>query len=154
MKNLIIAIAVVLVVITGALVFTSKKAESEDVYNLAEQINYQDVFDLGKGTQIVYYYQPTCSHCEDFKPTLTKYYKQIEETQGVDLMLVNAADTENKAVFMASDDPKYTENVDELNEKGEVHIMGTPTAIKVVDGQVEMFGVGSTAISAIFDSAL
>lgn len=157
MKKLLIIILITLVIVTGALITVLDKqkaveASYENIYDDIPSISNDDIFDLGEGTQVVYYYQPECGFCNEYKPTLAEYNEKIKHTEGVDLYAVDA--TKEQDLFVSSDDEKFTEDVDVINERQELYIVGTPTAIQIQDGKVTMYGVGADSITTIMEASV
>ncbi len=153
MKKLMMGLGVVIIVLAVLLGGATIASNKSDVYVQANTANPGDEFSFGKGTQVVYYYSPTCSHCTDFKPEVQAFYNETKDLAGVDLYLMDTSKDQNRGAIAATEED-YTVDVAEINEKQAVEISGTPTAVLIENGEVSMIGVGASQISEIFDAAL
>lgn len=77
---------------------------------------------------LAYFYQPTCIHCQAFKPTLEKY---IGLEKALPVYAVNLADESNRAGWK------------------DFNVQGTPTLFHVKDGKVVGQLVGEQSLESI-----
>ncbi len=155
MKKLLIVTIALLVIIGGSLsVLSFSQREDFNVYEVMDQITYDQVFDLGEGNHVVYYYSETCSHCIDFKPTIADYYEKISQNDNAFIHGVDVGLETNQGVSVSQNDPLYTTDVSVMNENQAVYIYGTPSAVLVKDGVVTDFALGGPQITQLLNKAL
>lgn len=149
MKKMIIALCVVLVVLLGGLVVIQSSGQtSSTFYDDAPHAVIGDTIPA-EGTNLYYYYQETCVHCNNIKSSMADWYNN-SKPEDVNFYLVDAATEENQEVW-TTDSDNYTEPNGKVSELSDLTIQGTPTLIEVTDGEVANFNVGETDIPAYLD---
>ncbi len=95
MKAIIITLVAVLVAVLVLVIGVSFASQSQDVYEVAPTIEYANILDEKEGGQLYYFYQPTCSHCIDLKPTIEEFYGKLEDTDELNFSTVDMSLSEN-----------------------------------------------------------
>lgn len=120
-----------------------------------------DTIDVNSKTPVVYYfYQPTCSHCNDNKANVTKFSDDVKDSP-LKFEIVDLTDPANADLWYVNtgeyqdpktEDPNYKVE-GEIQTIEDLKIPGTPAAIYVNQGEVKSYAVGGGAIYDAFDMA-
>lgn len=163
MKKMVISIVILSLLVFLGLITAiimpslSGKATVSNLYKIVNKVNYDDVLSKD-GNQLYYYYQETCAHCKELKPTIVRFYNAIEES-GADLELniVDMGDSNNEDGWYdwqshgekygedsndPKDNPDYKYEAKDLKTIDDIKITGTPSIIYVKDGEVKRFEIG------------
>ncbi len=156
MKKMIIGLSLILIVAIGAIVFVTQKENqvknNQDTYLYDESPNAtgEDIF-TKDGKNIYYFYQESCTHCNDAKPNLIEFKTKLEQSDSdVVFNVVDMADVENKDLWYQGDDyttdPNYKDNPQDIKSLTDLQIVGTPTMIYVENGVVKNYMLGNPDI--------
>lgn len=150
MKKIVSALVSVLILLIGML-FVINVYEPVDFYKIAEHVNYKDISKTD-GTNLYYFYQETCLHCNNIKDDVANFYEKKDEN--INLFLVDAAKTKNSDVWFTGDASEFKEPSGDFNSYKDIKIQGTPTLIEIKDGKITKFLVGEDAIPAYLNKLL
>lgn len=163
MKGIIIGLSAALVVIIilaiGLIIYGSK----HEFYNTVDHVDFEKILDETEGNHLYYFYQPSCTHCNDLKPTMEKFVNKLKNTDEVDIKFVNMAEEKNADGWYdwkthyetygddtpASLNPDYISDPAQMKTLDDIEITGTPTMIYEKDGEVVNYEVGNDVIEAL-----
>lgn len=149
MKKLIIGMLLVLVALVGALAVLGQNS-SATLYADGTHANYNQIGDDVVGTNLYYFYQETCVHCNNIKEDIADFY--YSDHEDIDFYFVDAAQAQNKDVWYGGDSADFVEPSGKFTDYTDIKIVGTPTLVEIKDGQITQFLVGEEAIPAYLES--
>lgn len=133
----------------AAKVSPEEQAELDAFYGTQTKVEYKDLMTM-PGNNLYYFYQETCSHCNDLKPTILEFSKKLTGQDAVNLYLVDMRAEENEGAWASG---TYNEtDLEAMKTYEDIKIKGTPTMINVVDGEVKNYSLGGTQIEALLAS--
>ncbi len=155
MKKISIFLILIIVVVIGILI--TIKINNYDIYKEQEHVQYNEVLTNTNEPTIYYYYQDTCHFCKSIKSQVTDISKIINNTQGINIKLVDMKDPKNNKSWYDWDEhnkkygqgtspetnPDYISNPKDMKTYEDIKITGTPTMIYVKNNQVIDYKVGS-----------
>lgn len=155
MNKIIIGLVALLAILVGGTFVVQAGIDKTDLYTTAEHVNTKDVFDK-KGKNIFYFYQEQCSHCQDMKPTMQKFYKALTDAKtDVNFYLVDMAQSENSEQWYSGEDytkdDNFKDNPADIKSIKDLQIVGTPTMVTIENGKVTNYGIGGTKIFDILE---
>ena len=104
----------------------------------SHEIMWKDLFSIGIPQYFVYFYSPTCSHCNEIKQTIIEYALSDER-----MYFVKYSDEITISPFVGDTIGATTIE--------EVSIMGTPSLIEITDGVLTKNIAGTNAILKFLD---
>lgn len=123
-----------------------------DIYKTQETTLAKDVLSK-EGKNIYYFYQPTCAHCEDAKPNITRFVNELNKKGDIKFNLVNMADPKNADYWYKGEDsttdPDYKSLPAEIKSSEDVAITGTPTMIYSEGNEVLSAQIGNGMYSVM-----
>lgn len=149
MKNLLITLLVVLAVLFGLLAITSRDS-SKTFYDDVPHVNYEQITNDVVGTNLYYFYQDTCVHCNNIKEDVADFF--YNRPEDIDFYAVDAADVANQDVWYQGDKESFVTPSGQVKDIEDIKIQGTPTLIEIKDGKITQFLVGETDIPAYLES--
>ncbi len=149
MKKIVIALAAILVVLVAMLVVVGQ-GSSAKLYSDADHLNYEEIEQNVIGTNLFYFYQESCVHCNNIKEDVNNFYRN--QPEDINFFLIDAADAANADVWDSSEE--FVAPSGRVSDYTDIKIQGTPTLIEVKDGQITQFLVGETDIPAYLDGLL
>lgn len=149
MKKIIIGLAVVLIVLVSILAVVGQ-GSSAKLYSDADHLEYSELGQNVLGTNLFYFYQESCSHCNNIKEDVNNFYRN--QPADVNFFLIDAADATNQEVWDSSED--FVTPSGRVTDYSDIKIQGTPTLIEVKDGVITQFLVGETDIPTYLDGLL
>lgn len=149
MKKIIVVLLVILAVLVGLLTVFSK-GSTNAFYNEAPHVDYNQLGDDVVGTNLYYFYQESCVHCNNIKGDIADFY--YNKPEDIDFYLVDAASSSNSAVWFQGESADFVEPSGKFTDYTDVQILGTPTLVEIKDGQITQFLVGEEAIPAYLES--
>lgn len=111
----------------------SSKVINYDYSDVESHIDWYDSFKQEENNYLVYYYSPTCSHCNSIKQEIISYYLSEVEV----LYFVN---TQLNSKFGP------TKDLTGICDINSFHIFGTPFLIRVKDYKVADYYPGMSKI--------
>lgn len=153
-KTMIIFGSALLVLIVGVGALLATQLPTNYAYDNADSVNYSELLDDTEGQDVYYFYQKTCVHCEDLKPTINTFYEETTAIDGLDFHLVDMANAVNEDAWISKDDPEYAEFSQvpaDMKTLADIRIVGTPTMMFVKDGVVTDYQVGNDLIIEMMD---
>lgn len=132
--GIVVVVIIFVLLIFGMFKLHKLNAEA-DIYKAENQIVGKDIL-TKPGKNIYYFYQPTCGHCEEVKPDITKFTAGIKDSD-INFYVVDMSMGVNNDYWYQGEnyqtDPDYKKNED-IHTAKDVQIVGTPTMI-YADGQ-------------------
>lgn len=147
MKKLVIGLLAILAVLIGGLVYLSKTSPTNEyakLYNEAPQVEYAKLLDDQEGTNLYYFYQESCEHCNLIKEDVAKFY--YNKPENIDFYLVDGQASSNKDIWYQGDKADFEAPEGPISSYEDIKILGTPTLVEVTDGTVTQFLVGDADI--------
>ncbi len=149
MKKIIIILVAILAILVGILGFAMNGSESAaTLYKKAPHVNYNQLLDDINGQNLYYFYQESCSHCNNIKGDVADFY--FNKPENIDFYLVDAADSANQDVW--ADSETEVQETGLVSDYSDIQIKGTPTLIELQDGKITQFLVGEEAIPSYLSS--
>lgn len=148
MKKIVAILVIILVVLVGLLAVFSK-GSSASFYSDATHVSYNQLGDDVEGTNLYYFYQESCVHCNNIKESVADFY--YNKPEDIDFYLVDAADAANSDVWFSGDQADFVEPSGKFTDYTDVQILGTPSLVEIKDGQITQFLVGEEAIPAYLE---
>ncbi len=143
MKKMLIILVALLAVLFGVLMVVAQNS-SQTLYEDAPHVDYNQLGDDVVGTNLYYFYQETCVHCNNIKPDIADFF--YNKPEDIDFYLVDGADAANKGIWFQGDSADFVEPTGKFTDYTDVQILGTPTLVEIKDGQITQFLVGEDAI--------
>lgn len=137
MKKVIIPLLTLMALLV--LTFYALNKDNFDLYTEANHVLYNQVLDDKEAT-VYYYYQDTCGYCNSIKDQVTNMYLAAENTEGINVKLVDLKSTKNANGWATGD---YNPDTADFTNPEDIKVSGTPAMIYVVDGEVVSYKVGS-----------
>lgn len=155
MKKIVIALLTILVVLIAGLTYLYKSSPTSQyagLYDDATHITYDQLLtDDVEGTNLFYFYQETCSHCNAIKNDVAKFYYNNKD-ENIDFYLVDGADPKNQDIWYQGAKEDFVAPSGPVTADTDIKIQGTPTLIEIKDGEITQFLVGDTDIPAYLES--
>ncbi len=155
MKKLMIILIIAIIALGGGLTIFTKISTANDYYVTTENIKYDTVLEQ-PGYTITYYYQSDCHYCNSIKDQMSEFTELIDQTEGVNVKLVDMKDDYNKVAWYdwsshnekfgegtpPTVNPDFTNDPALMNDVDDIKITGTPTMILTKDDEVLDFKIG------------
>lgn len=150
MNKLLIGLGVILVIVAGLFFVIDKAEDKSDLYTDVPKVN--EVNQGTSGDYFVYFSRETCSHCEDIRSDVEKFYDSlVENNPEVGFYLIDMEEEANQKYFTSEEesvvgtdyyiDPATIPSGYDINE---FKIAGTPTLLYVSDGVITDIAVGAS----------
>ncbi|WOO89149.1 hypothetical protein R2F61_00175 [Mollicutes bacterium LVI A0078] len=150
MKKLIIGMLIVLIALVAALAVLGQ-GSSASLYADGTHADYNQIGDDVVGTNLYYFYQESCVHCNNIKEDIADFYYS-DEHEDIDFYFVDAAQSKNSDVWFRGESDDFVPPSGKFTDYTDIQILGTPTLIEIMDGQITQFLVGEEAIPAYLES--
>lgn len=149
MNKLLIGLGIILVIVAGLFFAIDKKEDQTDLYTDVTKVN--EINQGTTGDYFVYFSRETCSHCEDIRSDVEKFYDVLATNNPeVGFYLVDMEETANQKYFTSAEapvagvdyyiDPATIPSGYDMNE---FKIAGTPTLLYVSDGVITDIAIGA-----------
>lgn len=153
MKKIVIVLLAILVILVGGLVVLQKNSPTSQyakLYDEAEHLTSDQLLDDTEGTNLLYFYQETCSHCNNIKNDVAEFY--YNKPADIDFYLVDGAVTDNQDIWFSGENADFVAPNGPVTADTDIKIQGTPTLIEIKDGEITQFLVGEEEIPSYLAS--